>query len=278
MSYINKKKCLLALKNKNPEVEEIKIFFKENFYFEKVAQVNNNGIMTGYYEPEIKAYRHKRENAYPIYTMNVEKYGEAVFKSTRKEINGGLLENKGLELAWVENQIEAFFFHIQGSGRLLFPDGEVKRIRFLGSNDKQYTSIGKVLIKRKKIKKENMSMYSLKEWLYKNKEEAKEIMENNERYIFFEEYSGEVKGSAGVNLHPMISVAIDTSYHNLGDILLINDINSKNNFLAIAHDTGAAIKGKNRVDLFTGYGNDAERLASGLNKKIRVNKLLPIEK
>ena len=123
-----------------------------------------------------------------------------------------------------------FFFHIQGSGRLRFPDGEVKKIRFLGSNDKQYTSIGKVLIERKKIKKENMSMYTLKEWLYKNKEEAKEIMEKNERYIFFEEYVGEIKGSAGVDLQPMISIAIDTNYHNLGDILLINDINSKKNF------------------------------------------------
>ena len=64
----------------------------------------------------------------------------------------------------------------------------------------------------------------------------------------------------------------------LGDILLINDINSKRKFLAIAHDTGAAIRGRSRIDLFTGYGNDAERLASGLNKKISVNKLQPIAK
>ncbi len=70
-------------------------------------------------------------------------------------------------------------------------------------------------------------MYSIKDWLYKNKEEALEIMEQNERYIFFEEYVGEIKGSAGVDLQPMISIAVDTSYHNLGDILLINDIKNK---------------------------------------------------
>ncbi len=234
--------------------------------------------MTGYYEPEIKAYRNEKANTYPIYTIKAEKYGKEIFKASRKEINKGLLKNKGLELAWVENEIEAFFLHIQGSGRLKFSDGEVKKIRFLASNNKKYTSIGKVLLKRKKIKKENMSMYSIKDWLYKNKEEAAEMMEKNERYIFFEEHKGEIQGSAGVDLQPMISIAVDTRYHNLGDILLINDTSNKKIFLAIAHDTGAAIKGQNRIDLFTGYGKNAERIASGLNKKVRIKKLKPIAK
>ena len=229
--------------------------------------------MTGYYEPEIKAYKYQKKNTYPIYKMDIKKYGETIFKSTRKEINKGVLKNKGLELAWVENEIEAFFFHIQGSGRLRFPNGEIKRVKFSGSNNKKYTSIGKILINRNKIKKENISMYSIKDWLYKNKEEASEIMAQNERYIFFEEYVGEIKGSAGVNLQPMISIAVDTSYHNLGDILVINDIKDKKNFLAIAHDTGAAIKGPSRIDLFAGFGHKAEMLAAGLNKEININKL-----
>ena len=150
--------------------------------------------------------------------MNTEKYGEDIFKVSRNEINEGILKNKGLELAWVENQIEAFFFHIQGSGRLLFSDGEIKRIRFLVRNNKKYTSIWKVLLKQKKIKKDNISMYSIKDWLYKNKEKAGEIMEQNERYIFFEEYLGAVKGSAGVDLEPMVSIAVDTTYHNRGSL------------------------------------------------------------
>ena len=116
-------------------------------------------------------------------------------------------------------------------------------------------------------------MHSIKDWLYKNKEEALEIMEQNERYIFFEEYEGEIKGSAGVNLQPMISIAVDTRYHDLGDILLINDIKNKNFFLGIAHDTGEAIKGPSRIDLFTGFGYDAETLAAVLNNKININKL-----
>ena len=229
--------------------------------------------MTGYYEPEIKAYKYQKQNTYPIYKMDIKKYGEAIFKSTRKKINAGLLKNKGLELAWVENEIEAFFFQIQGSGRLRFPNGEIKRFKFSGSNNKKYTSIGKILIERNKIKKEYISMHSIKDWLYKNKEEALEIMEKNERYIFFEEYKGEIKGSAGVNLQPMTSIAVDTSYHDLGDIMLINDIKNKNFFFGIAHDTGAAIKGPSRIDLFTGFGHEAEMLAAGLNNKITINKL-----
>ena len=229
--------------------------------------------MTGYYEPEIKAYKYKKQNSYPIYKMDIKKYGETVFKSTRKEINKGVLKNKELELAWVENEIEAFFFQIQGSGRLRFPNGEIKRVKFSGSNNKKYTSIGKVLLKRNKIKRENISMYSIKDWLYKNKEEALEVMEQNERYIFFEEYDGKIKGSSGVDLQPMISIAVDTSYHDLGDILLIKDIINKKNFVGIAHDTGAAIKGPSRIDLFTGFGHEAEMLAAGLNNKISINKL-----
>ena len=101
-------------------------------------------------------------------------------------------------------------------------------------------------------------------------------MEKNERYIYFEEYRGEVKGSAGIKLEPMVSVAVDRDYYNLGDILLITEVDTKKSFLGIAHDTGVAIKGKNRIDLFTGFGKNAEKLAAGLNKKIIVHKLNPL--
>ena len=278
LNKANEKNCKLALKNKKPKLKEVKNFFKENFVFDKKVQINNKGVMTGYYEPEIKAYKYQKKNTYPLYKRDINKYGETIFKSTRKEINKGLLKNKGLELAWVENEIEAFFFHIQGSGRLRFPNGEIKRVKFSGSNNKKYTSIGAILLKRNKIKKENISMHSIKDWLYKNKDEALEVMEQNERYIFFEEYVGEIKGSSGVDLQPMISIAVDTNYHNLGDILLINDIKNKKYFFGIAHDTGAAIKGSSRIDLFTGFGHQAEMIASGLNNKISINKLKPKNK
>ena len=114
LDKVNEKNCQLALKNKNPKLKKVKKFFKDNFFFDKDRQVNNIGIMTGYYEPEIKAYKYQKENTYPLYKMDIKKYGESIFKSTRKEINKGLLKNKGLELAWVENEIEAFFFSYSG--------------------------------------------------------------------------------------------------------------------------------------------------------------------
>ncbi len=276
LNDIHKNNCFLALKKSSPTIKEAKNFFKKNFSYNIETKIDNYGVMTGYYEPEINAYEYEMKNTYPLYTMNIAKYGKSIFKSSRNEINKGLLKNKGLELAWVENNIEAFFFHIQGSGRVRFPDGKIKKVRFLGSNNKKYTSIGKILLERKKIKKENMSMFSIKNWLYQNKVEAKEIMEKNERYIFFEEYEGEIQGSTGVDLYPLISIAVDPIYHSPGDIFLVNDIENKNIFIAIAHDTGAAIKGPNRIDLFTGFGKEAEKMAAGLNNKIIINKLKPI--
>ena len=273
---IYKDNCMLTLNKVNLSHQEAKEFFIDNFYYNIESVFSNHGIMTGYYEPEVKAYKYKKKNTYPIYKIDRQKYGDTVFKHSRNKINKGILNNKELEIAWVENEIEAFFLHIQGSGRLRFPDDNVIRIKYSGSNEKTYTAIGKILIDKKKIKKDNISMFTIKKWLYENPEKAREIMEKNERYIYFEEYTGEIIGSAGIKLEPMISVAVDRYYYDLGDILLITEIDSKKSFLGIAHDTGTAIKGKNRIDLFTGFGENAEKLAAGLNKKITVHKLQPL--
>ncbi len=273
---IYKDNCLLLLNNKNPSLKEAKEFFINNFYYNRRPAYSEYGIMTGYYEPEVKAYKYKKTDSYPIYKINKRKYGDTIFKSSRSKINKGIFNNKGLEIAWVENEIEAFFLHIQGSGRLRFPNNQVKRIKFSDSNQKPYTAIGRILVDKNKIRKENISMFTIKEWLYKNPDKARKLMEQNERYIYFEEYIGEAKGSAGIKLEPMVSVAVDRKYYNLGDILLITEVDSKKSFLGIAHDTGAAIKGKNRIDLFTGFGRNAEKLAAGLNKKIVVRKLKPL--
>jgi len=235
--------------------------------------------MTGYYEPEVIAYEKYKKNTYPIYKINTSKYGKDIFNNSRKIINQGVLNNKGLEIAWLENEVEAFFLQIQGSGRLRYQNGKTKRVRFAGSNKKKYTSIGKVLIKKGKISEDEVSMFTLKEWLYKNEKLARTIMEKNERYIYFEEYEGKIRGSAKIELVPFISIAIDPSYYSEGDILLIKDNNKSNKvYLTIAHDTGAAIRGKKRVDLFTGHGVEAEKVAAVLNQEILIWKLKPKSK
>ena len=104
-------------------------------------------------------------------------------------------------------------------------------------------------------------------------------MEKNERYIYFEEYTGKIKGSAKIELVPFISIAVDPKHYSVGDILLIKENNnSKKIYLTIAHDTGSAIKGNQRIDLFTGYGNVAEKAAATMKKDVLIWKLEPKNK
>lgn len=237
---------------------------------EPISTNGQEGLLTGYYEPVIKAFSTRKKDTYPIY-KNPKFIKKNLQFLSRKKINTGSLDNQGLEIAYIENEIEAFFLQIQGSGRLLLEDKSIIKVRFAGSNNKEYTSIGRVLIKKGFLKKEEISMYSIKNWLYKNPAKARKIMEENERFIFFETYDGKIKGSAGRILIPKVSVAIDNSYIEYGTPLIIQNANDeKDIFLAIAHDKGAAIKGKNRIDLFTGYGKKAESEAATLNKIIKV--------
>ena len=181
-----------------------------------------------------------------------------------------------MEIAWVENEIEAFFLHIQGSGRLQLENNKTIKVRYAGSNKKRYTSLGKILIQKGHISKKNVDMYKIKKWLYKNKNKSREFLNMNQRYIFFEKYSGNIKGSSGMELVPYISVATDKRFIKKGEMIIIQSSdNRKEIFIGIAHDEGAAIKGENRIDLFSGHGDKAERIAAKLNKKIFVRKLIP---
>ena len=271
----NKTSCIDKMQKKVSTKKEAINFLIDNFkVFSDIKK--NTGLMTGYYEPEVFAFSEKKKSRYPIY-RNPKAFG-MISKAnlSRKEINKGALDNKGLEIAWLEDEIEAFFLQIQGSGRLRFSKDKIIKIRYSGSNGKKYTSIGKILIKKGIFKKEEVTMLSIKNWLYKNPLKARKIMENNERYIFFETYKGNIKGSSLINLVPNVSVAVDEKYIHSGTPLIIEDIENKRNiFLALAHDKGNAIKGAQRIDLFTGYGKEAELLASGLKRKIRVWPLFP---
>ena len=270
--------CNKALKIVNVTSKSTTVFFKENFILKSQTSLNNLGLLTGYYEPELQAYRYPKKDSYPIYKINISKYGSKLFRKTRKEINEGILEKKNLEIAWVNNEIEAFFLQIQGSGRLRFNDGEIIKVRFAGSNKKEYSSIGKIFIKQGIMKKNEVSMLKIKEWLYKNKQKARKIMEQNERYIYFEKYNGDITGSAKIKLVPYFSIAVDSKYHEPGSILLIKGgFKPEKYFFSIAHDTGGAIKGNNRIDLFTGYGKNAEKIASKLSEKVNIWKLKPID-
>ena len=236
-------------------------------------------MLTGYYEPAIKAYSYPKKGSYPIYKHPKEISNKFNYQVSRKTINQGYLKNHKLEIAWVENEIEAFFLHIQGSGRLMLDGNKVVKIRYAGSNKKKYSSLGRILINRGILKKEEVDMHKIKEWLYQDRKRARKFMNFNERYIFFEEYSGEIKGSAGVALVPNVSIAVDKRFIKTGEAIIIQSMNNINEmFLGVAHDEGIAIKGKSRIDLFTGFGYKSEKKAALLNKKIFTWKVIQKKK
>ena len=237
---------------------------------------DNIGLMTGYYEPEIKGYSYKRKGSYPIYKNPTTISKKYLANKSRSEINNGALRNMNLEIAWIENEVENFFLQIQGSGRIKLENGSTIKVKYDGSNNKKYTSIGKVLIDKGELKKNKVNMFTIKSWLYKNKKRAKKIMERNQRYIFFKKYEGDIKGAANIKLIPNFSVAVDPKHTNYGALMIVSLANNpQKKFLVMAHDNGAAIKGKNRIDLFTGYGKKAESKAAKLKEKILLKRLYP---
>ena len=256
------------------DFKKFKKEFSENFELESNKKAL--GKLTGYYEPLIKAFTYPKEGTYPIYRHPSEASTKIDAEVTRKKINEGYLDDQNLEIAWIENEIEAFFLHIQGSGILRLENKQIIKVRYAGSNKKKYTSLGKVLIQHGYLNKKNVDMYKIKKWLYKNKKKSRKFLNMNQRYIFFEKYSGNIKGSSGMDLVPNISVAVDKRFIKKGEAVIIQSAdNGKDIFIGVAHDEGAAIKGESRIDLFSGRGAIAEGIAAKLNKKIFVRKLVP---
>ncbi len=277
-------------------------FFYQNFKPIKLrGNYDGKGLATGYFEIEINASYKERKNSYPIYkkpknliSINLEKFNSDLDNititgkiknnqflplPTRAQINNGYYSKKNLEIAWANDDIEAYFLHIQGSGRLKMDDGSVIKIGYDGNNGHMYSSIGNILYKRGELNKRDISMYSIKNWLRKNPVEGKKIMNTNKRYIFFKENKQGPYGSAGVALSPNISVAVDTKLIPLGMPLVIQFIDKNINYsnIVIAQDTGSAIKGLGRIDIFMGYGKKAEQTAAYLSDKINVWALVPNE-
>ena len=268
--------CLNEKGNIFKSNEEANKVLEKYFILDDQNFSDSIGLMTGYYEPEINGYSYQKKGSYPIYKNPTTISKKYLLNKSRSEINKGALRNMNLEIAWLENEVETFFLQIQGSGRIKLEDGNTIKVKYDGSNNKKYTSIGKVLIDKGELKKNKVNMFTIKSWLYKNKKRAKKIMERNQRYIFFKKYEGDIKGAANTKLIPNFSVAVDPKHTNNGALMIVSFVNNpQKKFLVMAHDNGAAIKGKNRIDLFTGYGKKAESKAAKLKEKILLKRLFP---
>lgn len=284
-------------------------FFEQTFEPHSVSHAPPEGLLTGYYEPLVKGSRERSERySIPVYRrppdlVNIVAESERGAKqvpfthmrqtvhglvpfATRQDIEQGVLEGLGLELLYLDDPVEAFFMHIQGSGRVALPDGEMIRISYDGKNGYPYTSIGGVLIQRGEAGAATMSLDRLALWLRADAERGRQLMWQNRSYIFFRELTGaEAEGAMGVDgiaLTPGRSLAVDTGYHVVGTPIYvvsptITYAGQGDGFkrLMIAQDVGSAIKGPERGDIFFGCGQEAGRLAGITKEAGKFYALLP---
>jgi membrane-bound lytic murein transglycosylase A len=263
-----------------------------------------SGLFTGYYEPELRGAR-TRGGRYtiPLYgrpsdlvTVDLRlfdpglagrtvtgqvKKGRLVPYPTRHSIARAGASLPATPLVWVDSAIDAFFLHIQGSGRIRLPDQSVLRLGYAASNGRRYTAIGKLLADRGHIQRDRVSMQSIRAWLSANPSEAQEIMAENARYVFFRPLTGDGPvGAQGVALTAGRSLAVDRSILPLGAPLWVEttdplDPTRPLHRLMIAQDTGSAIKGAVRGDIFFGHGRLAARRAGLMKQRGRYFILLP---
>ena len=281
-------------------------FFERRFRpFQVVGADGESGLITGYYEPELSGAR-RRSDAYPVplhtrpkdlVTVRLSDFGGDFGDDRlagrveggrlkpyydRAQIADGALDGAGVEIVWVADPIAAFFLQIQGSGRVRLPGGEVLRLGYAATNGRPYTAIGRVLVAKGALEREEVSLQSIRAWLRANPAEQRRVMDRNRSYVFFREVPGEGPiGTQGVPLTPGRSLAVDRRYLPLGAPLWIDTVDPLDTSrplsrLAVAQDTGGAIRGAVRGDLFWGAGLDAEERAGRMRSPGRCYVLLPV--
>ena len=286
--------CRAAQDLKASTKTSAKAFFETQFIPHRIAHGKTEGMLTGYYEPVLQGSRtpegkfqtpvYKR----PVDLVNVVAEADRASKQTgythlrhtdagdvpfptREEIEKGALANQGLELLYLEDPVEVFFMHIQGSGRIHLTDGTTVRINYDGKNGHPYKSIGRYLIDQGLLAANKVSMAALGNWLRADKARGQQVMWQNQSFIFFRELASDSEGPMGamsVALTPGRSLAIDTGYHTLGTPLYVSapDLghatkDKRFNRLMVAQDVGSAIKGPERGDIYFGSGEKAGKLA-----------------
>ncbi|MBF0187840.1 MAG: MltA domain-containing protein [Magnetococcales bacterium] len=287
------------------DIPERLTYLQEHFQlYMSIGREEKGGdvLVTAYYEPLLYGSMQRSEmNHYPLYkrpddlvTAQLSDWssdwrGKRLFGHvvdgryrpyhSRSEIDDkGKLEKRGFELVWVEDQIDAFFLHIQGSGRVQLPDGKMLRVGYHGANGHVYRSIGKLLIREGAIPRKKMSLQALKTWLKKHPDQVSRVLNYNPSYVFFRELDGGPYGNIQVGLTPERSIATDhrlfpkgapailtTRMPTMDEDGTLKDWKSTTR-LMVNQDTGGAIRGPGRVDLFMGFGQRAETIAGNMKQ------------
>ena len=282
-----------------PSPECLREFIHQRFRLYQIGGADGESVkFTGYYEPVIKgALASSDAYPHPIYgkprdlvTVDLSGFSE---EFQGKRITGrwtgetfvpyhdriaiettGALEGYADILAWTDDPVDLFFLQIQGSGKLILEDGGILRLQYAASNGKPYRSIGKWLVEQGRIEKERMSMQAIREYLAAHPQEREDILRVNPSYVFFEAGENGPKGAIGVALTPGRSIATDSRLFPKGALAFIMTrkplIDAKGEIcewrdfsrFVVNQDTGGAIRGPSRADIFWG-SDDYAKIAAG---------------
>ncbi|WP_426231432.1 murein transglycosylase A [Pararhizobium sp. DWP3-4] len=293
-----------AAKDTRPQdAGEARVFFEDHFIpFKIVRHDGKPGFVTAFFEPEVLVsatrnetfrfpfYRrpddlvdigdHNRPDGMdPYFAFGQQTNGTISEYPDRRAIEQGYLAGRGLEIAYAKSKTDVFFAHVQGAARLVYPDGSMKRVTYGAKTGHYFSATGKLLIERGKIEAADVSMQTIKQWLDDHPDEADEVLWHNRSFIFFREAEVDDSGlgpvaAAKVALEPGRSLAVDRLIHTFGVPFFISSdsltsIEGGRPFrrLMLALDTGSAIVGPARGDIFTGSGDEAGQLAGAVRNE-----------
>jgi membrane-bound lytic murein transglycosylase A len=289
-----------------------KAFFEQQFLPLQISRLGEDqGFVTGYYEPVLDGSRTRSDVfTVPVYRrasnlfvrgykqsdVGLPNKGEVFRKIGRRklvpyydraQIEDGAIAGRGLEICWLKSETDLLFAQIQGSARIHLEDGTTLRLNYDAHNVYPYTAVGRVLIERGIIPREQMSMQRIREWMDQNPDGANEVRRQNRSYVFFRQVplsdKDEAVGAQGVPLTPGRSIAVDKSLYVYGTPffiegeLPIESAQSKTPFhrLMVAQDTGSAITGPARADIYYGAGPEAGRVSGRFRHNMRFVMLVP---
>jgi membrane-bound lytic murein transglycosylase A len=229
-------------------------------------------LLTGYFQSKVQGARNRSLiYKYPLFSLPKDR---SELDLTRAEIDArGKLNGKGYELVWLKDPVERAFLHVQGSGIVTLPNGEDLRVHYAGRNNHPYRAIGNYLLHNKVLRREDISMQSIKFFLKEHPNLINEVLNYNPSYIFFKISAEEPIGSTGIKLIPLRSIATDSSLFPQAAIGYVTGLlpqfdktgkitgYKKFGNLVFNHDTGSAIKGVKHIDLYMGTGKEAGELA-----------------
>lgn len=304
--------CSAASALNKPNKQAVQAYFAEyfNVFSTSNADGSDTGLITGYYQPLLKGSLTKSgQYPHPLYKQPADlitvDLGETYPELKNKRVRGKLVTDKdgrnklvpyptraqietatsplaGNELVWIDNQVEGFFLQVQGSGIVQLDSGVTMQVGYADQNGQAYNSIGRVLIERGELTKDQAGMQGIKNWAANNPAKLQELLNANPSYVFFRELPAGLSGplgALGVPLTAERSVAIDPMHVPLGAPVFLSTTLPNSNKplkkLMVAQDTGGAIKGGVRADYFWGAGDNAGKQAGSMKQQGKIWVLLP---